>query len=437
MFNKKLLTLAVTGALAAPGVALAQATNVQLYGVLDLAYANMKFSQGTAAASVGITKNQLRTSAPRWGVRGTEDLGGGLQAYFQLEAGVALDGRGLSANDASGIYALGGRDVYVGLRNRSWGSFQAGSFGSAYSSTTGVWSVIPTFGHGGIIMGVGNTTGTVPSPNCTGLVSPASGAIAAGPVCVGGPVESSTTSFNRRQSQYVQYESPNLGGFVGRLGYAFDPREATSTAAIPNVHAKLWSLSATWSGGPFAVTGGYESHRGYGGANGAGGVVLTNVDPKDTAWTLGGRWNFGMGTVGAGWERMSYGNAAATGAAANDYKRDAWVVNASFNVGRSGVIGAGYSKTSGFKSCGAARTDAAAATACGGSTAAKILSLSYDHNLSKRTALYAAYGKIDNNNFASYYYIAGPASNSGGGAAAGVPAGTDVTTLQVGVKHSF
>ncbi|MCC6473883.1 MAG: porin, partial [Burkholderiales bacterium] len=74
---------------------------------------------------------------------------------------------------------------------------------------------------------------------------------------------------------------------------------------------------------------------------------------------------------------------------------------------------------------------------CGGSTAAKILSLSYDHNLSKRTALYAAYGKIDNNNFASYYYIAGPASNSGGGAAAGVPAGTDVTTLQVGVKHSF
>ena len=67
--------------------------------------------------------------------------------------------------------------------------------------------------------------------------------------------------------------------------------------------------------------------------------------------------------------------------------------------------------------------------------------------MSKRTALYATYGKITNgqgSNTAgtatvgsSYYYIAGPAGNSTQGSVSAVTAGTDVTTYAVGVKHTF
>ena len=67
--------------------------------------------------------------------------------------------------------------------------------------------------------------------------------------------------------------------------------------------------------------------------------------------------------------------------------------------------------------------------------------LSYDHALSKRTGLYAAYGKINNNGNAAggatYYYIAGPLSNNSGGTVGGLSGGTDVTTYMVGMKHNF
>jgi hypothetical protein len=57
--------------------------------------------------------------------------------------------------------------------------------------------------------------------------------------------------------------------------------------------------------------------------------------------------------------------------------------------------------------------------------------------MSKRTKMYFAYNKIDNGISTNYYYIAGPAANNGNGTNGGLAAGTDVTTLAVGMQHSF
>jgi hypothetical protein len=57
--------------------------------------------------------------------------------------------------------------------------------------------------------------------------------------------------------------------------------------------------------------------------------------------------------------------------------------------------------------------------------------------MSKRTKMYFAYNKIDNGISSTYYYIAGPAANAGNGTNGGLSAGTDVTTLAVGLQHSF
>jgi hypothetical protein len=51
--------------------------------------------------------------------------------------------------------------------------------------------------------------------------------------------------------------------------------------------------------------------------------------------------------------------------------------------------------------------------------------------------MYVAYNKIDNGISTNYYYIAGPAANNGNGTNGGLSAGTKVTTLAVGMQHSF
>lgn len=84
----KLRPLAFSLLLAAP--ALASAQSVTLYGVVDtgVEYVN---HIGTAGSSVVRMPNLSGTVPSRWGLRGTEDLGGGTKALFTLESGFAPD----------------------------------------------------------------------------------------------------------------------------------------------------------------------------------------------------------------------------------------------------------------------------------------------------------------------------------------------------------
>ena len=101
--NKKLVALAVAGILAAP-LAQAQTANVTLYGRVNL---DIEFVNGSIyntqvvqpatcnkATNTGgcITTNpwqyRLATNSSRFGLRGTESLGGGLNAIFQVESSI-------------------------------------------------------------------------------------------------------------------------------------------------------------------------------------------------------------------------------------------------------------------------------------------------------------------------------------------------------------
>lgn len=88
MQAKIALTALGLAALAAVVPAQAQ-SNVTLYGIMDLGYARID-----NAASSGSGLNLLRSGnlyTSRIGFRGVEDLGSGLKAKFQLEAGLAAD----------------------------------------------------------------------------------------------------------------------------------------------------------------------------------------------------------------------------------------------------------------------------------------------------------------------------------------------------------
>ncbi len=109
-----------TAALAACAAALsASAQTVTLYGIIDVGVERLS---NTAPSG----KNQYRVpsltaSVPsRWGVRGREDLGGGMSAEFVLESGFAPDMGTLGQGGRSF-----GRQAYVGLLG-SWGQLSLG-----------------------------------------------------------------------------------------------------------------------------------------------------------------------------------------------------------------------------------------------------------------------------------------------------------------------
>src|SRR5689334_25129546 len=112
--KKSLLALAAMGAFA--GVAHAQ-SSVTLYGIIDEGFnytSNVQTAAGAGRSGqhlYNLSSGVLQGS--RWGLRGTEDLGGGLKAVFVLESGFDVN----SGKSGQGG-ALFGRQAYVGLSSQ-------------------------------------------------------------------------------------------------------------------------------------------------------------------------------------------------------------------------------------------------------------------------------------------------------------------------------
>lgn len=111
------------GAVAAAGVSLTcgaahAQSSVTLYGIADVGVEHINNTSAGGAQTREVSGN---LSGSRWGLKGVEDLGGGMKAIFQLESGFNInDGttaqstRGLGANAAT-TTRLFGRQAWVGL----------------------------------------------------------------------------------------------------------------------------------------------------------------------------------------------------------------------------------------------------------------------------------------------------------------------------------
>jgi len=131
--QRKILAAALF-ATAFPIAALAQ-SNVQMYGVMDAALAHEE--TGTPGQKSTWKVNSGNQSSSRIGFRGTEDLGDGLKAMFNIEAGVALDTGAADSN-------LFQRRAVVGLEN----SFGLLTVGREYSPIAAVAAMSDVFGQG-------------------------------------------------------------------------------------------------------------------------------------------------------------------------------------------------------------------------------------------------------------------------------------------------
>ena len=213
--QKKVMALAVAGALSAPVAAFAQASNVQIYGRLNAGLDNYQ-ATGSTAGSASDFKGRMRVfdQGSRFGVRGTEDLGGGLKAIFQIESGVNVDSgttttQSGSANASAGTFAS--RDSYVGLE---------GGFGRIAMGRQAVW-----YGNGVIEQTTSNYV-NIGVPLFSGDTSR-----------INGPV--------KRQSNIIAYTTPTFGGFNATGFYAPNSEAAVAGA---ETNAKIYGFTARYSG---------------------------------------------------------------------------------------------------------------------------------------------------------------------------------------------
>lgn len=448
--NKKLMALAVAAAVTAPGLAVAQApttftaqpgvasnAGITLYGRVDETIMIDQFKGAANTAVADVKKSDVYSPGNAMGVKGREDLGGGVAAWFQLEIGVWPSER-LETSTVTGNN-WGGRNSGIGISSGA-GDIMIGSWDTPYKQVDFLWNSINSggFSAGGVIMNMADSTGALNNPLCTNAVNNGTGSVntTANNVCVT-EATASSTAWSRRISNSVQYWSPVMSGFQFKLMTALANYQSPANA-MPNglQKPKEYSANATWARGPLSLGIGYDYHEGLRANTAVGG----NPNPKDNAIQVGAKWNFGPGEIGAGYEQITYGNTASTGTAAGEMKVPAYVVNGRFNVG-PGALWASYAAAD-AKSCSTPTTTVGSA-ACG--VKPKEFSIGYDYILSKRTKLYVAYNKIDNGQTTSgattiasgYYYIAGPAANANNGTGGALSAGTDVTTFGLGVQHVF
>lgn len=193
--KKSLLALAVLGAFT--GAASAQ-SSVTLFGIVDAG-----LSRETGATSGSIVKLATGVqSGNRFGFRGIEDLGGGLKANFQLEAGFNLD-------DGAGRQgALFGRQAWVGLD----GNFGKVSLGHQYSILFLALDNVDPFDYG-----------------------------------LNGAISNLVADAPLRVNNSIKYSSPTLGGFSATALYGFGEVAGNKAAS------RQYELSANYLTGPVLV----------------------------------------------------------------------------------------------------------------------------------------------------------------------------------------
>lgn len=218
--KKTLIALAV---LAASGAAMAQ-SSVTLYGVLDVGVGKVKggkwginngegYSLGSSGTVNGGVKDGFNSTSVI-GFRGTEDLGGGLKANFNLQSG------GLDLSTGSVPVAFS-REAWVGLESSSLGAIQFGRSSSI----------------GAKVMGVYDFNGT----------SYSSATDKAG-------ISAVTWYGSSRRSDQIQYASPNFGGVVVRAGFTAKGDATPNGLAVPDAAKNRYSLGATFANGPLSVS---------------------------------------------------------------------------------------------------------------------------------------------------------------------------------------
>jgi predicted porin len=242
--QKKLIALAIASAISAP--AFADNANVSLYGKAFLNFehvTNDKMNPGSA--------NRVQTNASRFGLKGSEDVGDGMKAFYQYEVQVDADG-----NSGNGM-GNGTRNTGVGMEG-AFGKVIYGNWDTPYKAAR---NAIELFDNTTVFSAI----------NLMGRANGAAG-----------------KNYNTRKSNALAYATPAFGPVA--LTLAYSPDEAP--AAPANKYVTSFAASLNMEEGVYAAFA-YEIRN-------DASVTTT----KDTATRLVGKYTLGDMWFGATIERL-------------------------------------------------------------------------------------------------------------------------------------
>ena len=233
-------TLIAVAALAATG-AFAQ---VSVYGRLDAGYAQTKTTTGPGTYTKANGVESHNSASSMWGIQGTEDLGGGMKAFFKLEQDI------YTANGNTGNSGAGGGAANSSGFNRTSLLGVSGGFGSVAFGR----DYVPFF-----------KLIAATDVNALSRIS---------------TVQRSAASGYSTTGQQIVYSTPNLSGFVGSLAVIADDNSTNAATA------KETATNATfqYSNGPLMVGLGVATKK----------VSDTTTSTKTSATLLAGSYDLGV-----------------------------------------------------------------------------------------------------------------------------------------------
>lgn len=272
--NKKLLAAAVAGALALPGVALAQVT---INGIFKVGIDQYSISN-SAVARPNDSETRITDNSSRIIIGVSEDLGGGLSAIGQWDLRAPMDSASSLSNSGN---------TWVGLRSNSWGSITLGRHDLHYGSQPD---------------DIASKAGALMAASIS-LMDYAGG---------GGTAIANAT----RTPNVVRWDSPNWGGFGLTAAYSTGNQ------------AQEADLTGTESGSAYNLKAVYTA------ANWQVGGSLWNAKAEATGAEQNGQVifgyiRFGGFKVGAAFNTSDISNAAGV----ETSKRSAYTIPASFTTG--------------------------------------------------------------------------------------------------------
>ena len=382
--NKKLLAVAVAGALALPGVALAQ-SSVTISGFLKMSFGQYKLGNMNSAARPAGTNNtesRLTDDSSRIVFNIREDLGGGVSAIAQVDWRIAPD----SAADGGGPTG----NNHIGLRSATWGQIIFGRqdmhYGLRESNLT--------------------AKGDLKSDSISLLAYVQSCNVAS--VCLKRSIANATRTPNA-----IYYRTPTWGGLDVYLGYSTNPLGAQE-GDIGSTQRKGsgYNVNPVFNGGNWTV--GYSYWQAKQDA-----PTATTLDERGDR--IAGSYRWGGLMVGLAWDKSKL-KTALGGVQTNN--RTAWSIPVQYTWGPHGVYGH-YTEAKDDKG-----------TAGGSSTGAKMYAITYAYDLSKRTSFAVNYAQIKNDSRAAYDFFTTGSGNIGTATSA-VAAGEDPRNLTFTLRHAF
>nr|WP_246530381.1 porin [Paraburkholderia podalyriae] len=318
-------------------------SSVTLYGVID---EGIDYTNNSGGHSLWHMRDGTYDGVygSRWGLRGTEDLGGGLSAIFKLENGFSLENGQLRQGGL-----LFGRQAYVGLTHASYGT---ATLGRQYDSVVDFLQPVTAPGQFG------------------------------GPIVHAGDIDNTDNSF--RVNNSIKYASPTFSGFQFGGMYAF-----TNTNAPGRGTTGMWSVGATYSFSGLTVAGAYEFAKNpallfvdgnfvantTGAAIGASGPFSYVGNPKnEQVFGAGATYELGRALFGLDYTNTKFDEANGTLATVKFQNYEAF---GRYNLTAAWSVGGAYNYTHGD---------------VGYNSTVPVyhqISLTTTYSLSKRTAIYA------------------------------------------------